>query len=673
MGRFILFWMLIHVYSFSLAQGDQSETLEYKFRNAKGPEQLGSLNEWIKELSKKDAYKADSIITDFFDKNEPDRNDIRWVRLYHRMAEVKYTIRDYEASQPYLDIASKGYKLAGSPDELGRINWLQGLIFQRYQQYDSTEYFYKKALSYMDNGGSKEILAELHDRLGANYWYKRDYALSLAAYKRSIELKKQLPDTMLLRTTYRNIGLTYKTIGDFSLALEYYRKSHKMYEALGDKAGLKGLLNSIGVLYERVGDFDRSVESHLESMALSKQLYDTLAWSNSLDNIGSLNISRGDYGQALKVLLESLELLKKLTVKGRIQATLLNIGICYEKLQQPWEAKNYFRKSLEAAEAVGDKIGIGQVYSGLSSLTLAQGQYQESLSFALKEVEIASEIGTAERLRSAHSSLWNAYKALGRFDKALEHHERYVQFNSQILNAENSRSINDLKVKYEFDKREIALKQSKAEIALLDRERELLVSRQNVLTLIISMLVALVVLILFLNKRRQKSAETEKALLVEKAKNVDLVREKLNQEIQLKDLRLERYIDQLDEKNNLITSFVNKKSADLTANSVSPSKELEKIGTRIDGRAIQGVTWEDFRLKFDTVHRDYIANLIRQYPELGNHELDLCILLKINLPNKDIANILGISYDSVKKAIQRLYRKMNFDTPDDLRQYILKI
>ena len=53
--------------------------------------------------------------------------------------------------------------------------------------------------------------------------------------------------------------------------------------------------------------------------------------------------------------------------------------------------------------------------------------------------------------------------------------------------------------------------------------------------------------------------------------------------------------------------------------------------------------------------------LKRRYPSLTAYDIRLCTYLKANLSTKEIATLLNISPDSVKKAKHRLRKKLNLD------------
>lgn len=55
--------------------------------------------------------------------------------------------------------------------------------------------------------------------------------------------------------------------------------------------------------------------------------------------------------------------------------------------------------------------------------------------------------------------------------------------------------------------------------------------------------------------------------------------------------------------------------------------------------------------------------LKQRYPNLTAYDLRLCTYLKANLTTKEIATLLNITPDSVKKAKHRLRKKLN-SSPD---------
>jgi len=80
--------------------------------------------------------------------------------------------------------------------------------------------------------------------------------------------------------------------------------------------------------------------------------------------------------------------------------------------------------------------------------------------------------------------------------------------------------------------------------------------------------------------------------------------------------------------------------------------------------------WEKFHLYFNNLNQNFFDNLVKAYPNLSIHEQKLCAFIKMNLTNKEIASILGISTDSVKVAKYRLKKKMGLESGVDLYTHV---
>ena len=64
---------------------------------------------------------------------------------------------------------------------------------------------------------------------------------------------------------------------------------------------------------------------------------------------------------------------------------------------------------------------------------------------------------------------------------------------------------------------------------------------------------------------------------------------------------------------------------------------------------------------------------MKSYPEVSTNDLRLMSLLKMNLSSKEIANILNISIEGVKKARYRLRKKLNLNTEESLQELVIEL
>lgn len=81
----------------------------------------------------------------------------------------------------------------------------------------------------------------------------------------------------------------------------------------------------------------------------------------------------------------------------------------------------------------------------------------------------------------------------------------------------------------------------------------------------------------------------------------------------------------------------------------------------------------DFNLMkfhFEEVHPHFYKKLMTLNEALTHKDLRLCTFIKMRFSNKEIAFLLNISHDGIKKSIQRLRKKLALKPDESLRKLI---
>ena len=107
--------------------------------------------------------------------------------------------------------------------------------------------------------------------------------------------------------------------------------------------------------------------------------------------------------------------------------------------------------------------------------------------------------------------------------------------------------------------------------------------------------------------------------------------------------------------------------------------EIEKLNTQSQGNVHAGnlekmlhahimtdENWNDFKKLFSKVHPGFFVNLSKSYPQLSAADTRLLALVKLGLNNAEMANMLGITIEGIKKAKQRLRKKIDQGAINDI-------
>jgi PAS domain S-box-containing protein len=103
-------------------------------------------------------------------------------------------------------------------------------------------------------------------------------------------------------------------------------------------------------------------------------------------------------------------------------------------------------------------------------------------------------------------------------------------------------------------------------------------------------------------------------------------------------------------------------------------KELNELENRINFESRKKELWDIFQLRFNEVHENFFINLRTKYPSLTNSEIKYLSYLKIKLSGFQIASLLNIGKDAIKKKRYRIRMKIGLSRTDvKLEEFVDRI
>lgn len=85
---------------------------------------------------------------------------------------------------------------------------------------------------------------------------------------------------------------------------------------------------------------------------------------------------------------------------------------------------------------------------------------------------------------------------------------------------------------------------------------------------------------------------------------------------------------------------------------------FHEAGSKVNIR-ITDKEWTNLQNSIDATYSNFTSQLYALYPKISTQELHICYLIKISIPVKDIAKILGRSTSAITVARIRLYKKIH--------------
>ena len=217
------------------------------------------------------------------------------------------------------------------------------------------------------------------------------------------------------------------------------------------------------------------------------------------------------------------------------------------------------------------------------------------------------------------------------------------------------------------------------------KQREALLRANLVIALIGSVVIGMV---LFFFNRRKVYLTRQRALILENENQHRKEQaEKYRLEKQLREKEAERYRLDLEKKEQELV-FQTLKQANTEQLNHSVNLRLRPFADRFSRKkdreefsgALQEITREvsrnplaDFEHMFIQMHGGFYEKLLDTCPGLSRSELQMCALLRMNLPSKEISNLLNLAVSTIDQRRHSIRKKLGLNSQENLVSYLICI
>lgn len=490
---------------------------------------------------------------------------------------------------------------------------VKATLFSQKSRFEEAESLLQKAEALAEAALDPALLANTYLIRGTMSSRQNDIETSISNFLKGLSHSRSIPDPLLEGSFLLNIGRDYELIGKPDKALEYYEQALTIYKR--EQAQFR-----IGQVYI---------------------------------NMGVIAYMKGNYGQSIEFNKEALIIFELLGDRAMTALSLQNIGYGHWLLGQNKKALDMYDRSMELRQTLNDQYGIGKLYLNRAKVFSTNGDIQATDLAAHKALEAAGLIDHKILKRDTYAFLYEFYRKRKEFESALVYHERLAEVKDSLARKAREEKVAALMAEYEFN--QLLTKNNLQEQESLMKGLQI---KQRNWTIVALVVLFLFVFILYHLQRKRMQAKLELAekdrLLLEKEKQVFNTQLKSQKEhILLKDQVLEVTQTRLQE---------------LEVKEEASNHQEEFIDKLNDSLAHKD--WGRFNLYFEQLYPGFLEKLSGTYTDITLNDQRLMAMIKINLTNKEVANTLNISPDSVIRAKHRLRNKMGFDTSRQMEDFI---
>jgi hypothetical protein len=512
---------------------------------------------------------------------------------------------------------------------------------------DSTHYYLAIAKEIIEDNNFKNFYPRYYANYGNFYGGNSVYDSAIYYYNKSIEYQNEYPDVAahslaatniavinyykeekdeLLRTSFYAIDLNEK----FDTPKYHIRNSslwmNLTYFYLNEKDTAKALEAS----YNAVRSSEKS--KHFIDIPSVKTMHASmLLYTDNLEEAGMLF-------DTLLVIADTIYF-KKVAADIYLHYTeyCIKTGKYKDALEYAYLAKNTETDyhTLHDSIEIEMAIAVGKYYNNKKvegKKLLKDLLNVESDRFMLEtKISILRQLLEFAEIEKNPDDLINTYKKLDFYEDSLE-------------SIQNKELIAKYEVELDTRKKEIALQRAKAE------NRKAIM--KNWIILISSIFAGIIFIVIFITNRQKN------ILKIESIKNkAKIEKNKLEKEL------FERTKSEAEKKELL--EQLQQKIAMLESENINMS-EMLNIVDNWSPDISNGISLDEFELRFNELFPEFYPKLISNFPELNSNQLRILALIKMKFNSKDIGSFLSISPGFVNNQRSVIRKIMNIDKNSSL-------
>lgn len=597
---------------------------------------------------------------------------------------IKETIKEYIHSKPdsAYPLLKKAQRIAEKNDDLKQKLFVYenlGKYFSQKNNPDSAKSAFAKGIKLARKVNNKQKLYSQISELAYIYNKTEKYDTSLTLYKKAIKFFKEQNDTIALGTALSSQGSALMGAGLNKKALNAFYKAEQYLQKTDKYLNLGAVYENIALINAKLGYDSLTIKYYKKAIPQYEKLEDTTHLAQAYVNVGVSFKRIGGYDSSMHYYKRARQLADNMKDDALLAQIYSNTGNIMDKQGQTREAIDHYEKSLQFAQKANLPPGRYFNYVNIAEIRIRQKNYKKAVELLNKAVPIGKAFDLPE-MHLVYKNLYEAHKKMNHPAMALQYHEKMAKLRDSIYQARKHQELMELQTKYETKKKE-------AQIFKLEKEKkqeELM--RSYLLSGLIGVVIVALIIVLWISQRRAKI----------KAKSIQLEKENQKKNDQLEKLKLTHQLEKAaSEKYQLDLQFKEQelvyqtlKQAELANKNKAICEKMTPFKHRLSRKkdqeqfekALNEITNEssreplsDFEQMFLQMHGNFYEKLLGVSPDLSRSELEMCSLLRMNLPSKEIANVLNLAISTIDQRRHSIRKKLNLENQQNLISYLIAL
>lgn len=487
----------------------------------------------------------------------------------------------------------------------------------------------------------------------------RDYALYALLLSEAMHRKQQLnaeTDTLLLPaikyfsesgdSLYAERALYCKAHLDRRLyrmkdAMQSFLKALLFLQGSGNDEQLYRVNTWLGVVCLNQEEYEGKIRYSKEALKAALRM-DNLFYKN----LALCDIATGYYflnrlDSALYYAQAAYDAAIADSLPSQLPHVYTDLGSIYAKMGENGKALEYIDKAI-GLRSRKDTLAILGLYADKVDLFGKLGQYDSAYHYFRKAVASPNLATQAD----AYNHMSGAYYKMGRCNEAYSLLLRFTELADSVRKQRHTAEVIALQELYKHEQLSVENLYWRTQAA----ERQSNVYLMATLSLLSLWIASTIYFFYWRNRRR----------LVEQQHQLASQQEELHHQRQVTTENLQRMAEMEQKEARLKETFFRRLNQRIV-------QEIEK-GSNI---LLSDDDWEDIVQNADIIFDNFTRRLQQHYPALNKEDLRYCCMVKMQLSQLEMSQIMHLEKDSVKKRLKRIrMEKMKADSGVTLEELL---
>lgn len=434
----------------------------------------------------------------------------------------------------------------------------------------------------------------------------------------------------------------YQIMTDYTSAMTHLIEAGNFAAAIKDTLLLGRTNHKKGAIFSNMENTQEAINYYQAALRQNEIAKDSYYIAISLEQLGRMFSVRQEYAKSNEYYKKAIPMVEKHCPPHSLSTTLINYGNSLDEQGNVKKAIEVYKRAIQIAAEVQDLYEMIPAKQNLALVYAKNDNFDEALELYHECRQANEENGWLNFLIYTYGGLALTHKGMNNHDSSYYYLDKYDTLKDSVIGTQIQSRINDLEATNELQKKDIALLQQK--------ERTL---RQKQYTKNVIFIACLLLgasglglwLIYQKEKRTKLRLQENRKSLFQLTKILQL------KNAELRDLKMQSLTSEFEQNRE--------------------KEELHKKINFYDLSILTDDDWQTFKILFEKAYPNYLLKVRRSFPGISEAEERMFIFIKLQLSNKESANIVGVQPETIKKTRSRLRKRLGLNSKENLNEFVL--